>query len=284
LLCLASLKGSPGVTTLGVAVAARWPEPWQRVLVEADPAGGDLAARYRLPVTPGLVSLAAAARRSTNPDVVSEHVQALPGGLPVVVGPTRSDQARAALAAITGADGRAGVWGSFTGRSDAVAVVDCGRLDPDSPVRGVIAAADQLLILSRPRADELAHAADLAATGSGGILAGPAHVRLLLVGHGYPPAEVEREVGLTVAGSIPWDPRTAAAVSGHATSRPRPRARLVRAATRLAAELAGDPRRMPPRHSDQPLRKGESDFGASLAGRAAAESPNGSSAARGSRP
>jgi hypothetical protein len=196
-----------------------------------------------------------------------------------VLGPTRADQARAALAAVTGADGRAGVWGSFTGRSDVVAVVDCGRLDPDSPVRGVIAAADQLLVLARPRADELAHAADLAAMSD--VLAGPAHARLLLVGHGYLPAEVEREVGLTVDGSIPWDPRTAAAVSGHATSRPRRRARLVRAATRLAAELAGDPRRMTRDRGNDPSA---GDEPVSLpAGWPAPVSPNGG-ASRWSRP
>jgi MinD-like ATPase involved in chromosome partitioning or flagellar assembly len=249
LLCLASLKGSPGVTTSCVALAACWPQPWQRLLVEADPAGGDLAARYRLPVTPGLVSLAAAARRSTDPAVIDAHVHLLAGGLPVAVGPTRADQARAALAAITGADGHAGVLGSFTGRGDVVAVVDCGRLDPDTPLRGVIAAADQLLIAARPHADALAHVADLVAAGSASILAevlgGAARTRLLLVGDGYPASEVEREVGLTVAGTLPWDPRTAAAVSGHATRTPRARAGLVRAATRLAANLAGDPRRLP---------------------------------------
>ena len=139
LLCLASIKGSPGVTTTALALAACWPASWRRVLVEADPAGGDLAARYGLPLTPGLVSLAAAARRSTDPELVWEHAQELPGGLPVVAGPTRADQAHAALAAVCGADGRAGVLGAFTGRGDVVAVVDCGRLDRDPVTSGVIA-------------------------------------------------------------------------------------------------------------------------------------------------
>lgn len=216
-------------------------------MVEADPAGGDLAARYRLPVAPGLISLAAAARRSTDVELVGEHAQILDGSLPVVVGPTRADQARAALAAITGADGRAGILGSYAGRDDVVAVVDCGRLDPDGPTGPVIAGADQLLLVARPRADELAHVADqIPAAGYGA-----ARTRLLLVGPGYPAAEVAREVGLSVAGTVPWDPRTAAAVSGQGARTPRPRAALVRTATRLASELAGDPRRIRSGPADQ---------------------------------
>lgn len=249
LLCLASLKGSPGVTTLALVLAARWPEPWRRVLVEADPAGGDLAARYGLPLTPGLVSLAATARNGTEADIIGEHVQLLAGGLPVVIGPTRADQARAALAAIVGADGQAGVLGLFAGRGDVVAVVDCGRLAPDTPLGGVIAVADRLVIVARPYVDQLARVAGLAAT----VATGGVRTRLLLVGVGYPPREVEREVGLAVLGTVPWDPRTAAAVSGHAARAPRPRAGLVRAATRLAAELADDLGRVPPdRASETP--------------------------------
>jgi MinD-like ATPase involved in chromosome partitioning or flagellar assembly len=240
LLCLASVKGSPGVTTAALGLAARWPASWRRVLVEADPAGGDLAARYGLLLTPGLVSLAAAARRSTDPDLVWDHAQELPGGLPLVAGPTRSDQAHAALAAVCGADGHAGVLGGFTGREDVVAIVDCGRLDPDSPIPQVIEAADQLLLVARPRADELAHLAARAEQ----IAAGAAHTRLLLMGSGYPAAEVAREVGLAVLASVPNDPRTAAALAGHAASRPRARSPLARVAARIAAELAADPRRL----------------------------------------
>lgn len=240
LLCLASVKGSPGVTTTALALAARWPGSWRRVLIEADPAGGDLAARYGLALTPGLVSLAAAARHSIDPDLVFEHAQQLPGGLLVVAGPVRADQAHAALAAVCGADGHAGVLGGFTGRGGVVAIVDCGRLDRDPVTAGVIAAADQLLLLARPHADQLAHLAARAAQ----VAAGPARTRLLLVGPGYPAGEVTGEVGLAVLAHVPHDPRTAAALSGRAARRPRPRARLARAATRIAAELAVDPRRL----------------------------------------
>jgi MinD-like ATPase involved in chromosome partitioning or flagellar assembly len=61
LLAVCSLKGSPGVTTLATALGARWPAGETPILVEADPAGGDLMARFRLNDAPGLVTLAVAA-------------------------------------------------------------------------------------------------------------------------------------------------------------------------------------------------------------------------------
>ncbi len=54
---LASVKGSPGVTTAALAMAARWPAGRKVLLVEADPFGGDLAPRYGATVTGGLASL-----------------------------------------------------------------------------------------------------------------------------------------------------------------------------------------------------------------------------------
>src|SRR5436190_24003786 len=87
LVMVASVKGSPGVTTLGLALAATWPRP--ALLAELDPEGGDL--RYRLraadgerfSASPGLSTYAA--EIMDGPDVRA-HVQELPGGLPVLVG------------------------------------------------------------------------------------------------------------------------------------------------------------------------------------------------------
>ena len=95
LVAVLSVKGSPGVTTFAVALAARWPAPYRPVLVEADPSGGDLATRFSLNPTPGLLSLAAAARRSADPAMVWQHAQGLPGGLPLVAAPPDADRARA---------------------------------------------------------------------------------------------------------------------------------------------------------------------------------------------
>ncbi|MCP6330255.1 hypothetical protein NL460_29380, partial [Klebsiella pneumoniae] len=67
-----------------------------------DPAGGTLAASSGWPPEPSLVSPAAAARRSFDPDLVWEHCQELPGGAAVLAGPASGDQARSALGMLAG--------------------------------------------------------------------------------------------------------------------------------------------------------------------------------------
>ena len=63
LFCLCSAHGAPGVTTTALTLAGVWPKNRQCLLVEADPSGGVVAARFGLQDSPGLASLAAAARR-----------------------------------------------------------------------------------------------------------------------------------------------------------------------------------------------------------------------------
>ena len=64
LLPLCSVKGAPGVTTAACALGAVWPERRPTpIVVECDPAGGDLAARFGLEVTRGVVSLTVALER-----------------------------------------------------------------------------------------------------------------------------------------------------------------------------------------------------------------------------
>ena len=97
---LSSPKGSPGVTTLAVALASWWPRP--SIVIEADPAGGDLAARLALPEEPGLVSLAAAHRRrpitaSSKTTLLEPFVQETAAGIRAVVAPASPRQVVAAL-------------------------------------------------------------------------------------------------------------------------------------------------------------------------------------------
>ncbi|MHB8341736.1 MAG: hypothetical protein ACYDB7_11270, partial [Mycobacteriales bacterium] len=63
---LASAKGAPGASTTALALALVWPRPI--LLVECDPAGGDLLAGYLAGADPpggGLLGLALAARHTT---------------------------------------------------------------------------------------------------------------------------------------------------------------------------------------------------------------------------
>src|SRR5260221_13270976 len=68
LIAQASVKGSPGVTTTCFALAAAWPAQ-RRLVIEADPAGGDLGPWLGLPPAPGLTRLAAAARADPTSDL-----------------------------------------------------------------------------------------------------------------------------------------------------------------------------------------------------------------------
>ncbi len=233
LIAFGSLKASPGVTTTVLAVAATWPGE-ARLVVECDPAGGDLAARFRLAETPGLVSLAAASRRDRGPELLWAHTQALPGGLPVVVGPAGADQARAALGVLT-APG-AGLLIRSHQPEGSVVLADCGRVDPDSPAAPLLRAAHLVLLVARPRLSEVAHlAARIDA-----LRATVAALGLVLVDDGfYPPREIAEALEVPVVGVLPKDPRGAAVLSnqvGH--RRGVARLPLLRAAGDLAGRLA----------------------------------------------
>lgn len=214
LVTVLSVKGSPGVTTFSIALAARWPTPARTLLVETDPSGGDVGTRFSLPSTPGLVSLAAAARRSNDPAMVWQHAHALPGGLPVVTAPPDADRARAALSALTpDIATRAGVLRAAANAPDTVVIADCGRIDTGSPALEIARTADALILLTHAHADDLAHLARrLPVLGRWT----PQPV-MLLVGEGYSVADVARELGVPPLGRVPDDPRGAAVLCGRPT-------------------------------------------------------------------
>ncbi|MBK0868720.1 chromosome partitioning protein [Saccharopolyspora sp. HNM0986] len=227
---LCSVKGSPGVTTAALAMAARWPDG-DPVVVEADPAGGDLTARFRLPATPGVVSLAAAARRQSSAELLAEHCQRLPGGLRVVVGPVAAEQARAALGVLTTRGLRA--LRAAARSPESAVLVDVGRLDAASPALPLVRGADALMVMTRPRADELSHVATLLES----VSTWTRTPGLVLIGDGYSRAEVERELGVPVMASLPDDPQGAAVLCGQPRGRTPDRSALGRTAARLGRTL-----------------------------------------------
>lgn len=234
LLTVGSVKGSPGATTAAVALAARWPTADAPVVVECDPAGGDLLARFGLEPYPGLVSLAAAGRRTSEPGLLWQHTQRLPGGLPVVVGAMGAEQAKAALGALTVPGAAAVLRAAGTAGQRVVAIADCGRVDAGSAAVPVIRAADALVLLARPRPDELAHLAALLPTIRGWC----GTVWLVLVGDGYRPPDVTRELGVPVIGTLPHDPAGAAVLAGRPGGRRGPaRSALGQAAAGLATAI-----------------------------------------------
>ena len=208
LVVLASLKNSPGVTTTTLALGAVWP-PERRVLVaELDPAGGDVAGRFRLPGEPGLLALGAAARRHDPAQRVWQFCQHLPGGLAVLTAPHTGEQARRAMATPGLVDAFAAI--------DADVLADCGRLDPTSQALDVARRADVVLLLARPVSTELKRLAEPLP----GLHELRSRVAVVLIGKGnYPPGEVSSALGVEVLGSLPFDPHGAAILGGSPTTK-----------------------------------------------------------------
>ncbi|MFN0280720.1 MAG: hypothetical protein ACKVZ6_01970 [Kineosporiaceae bacterium] len=154
LVAVASAKGSPGVTTLAVALAGVLPGPV--LLADLDPAGSDVWLRYRdragHPLDPdrGLLSLAAAAHRGTLD--LGQHVQVLAGGLPVLLGLSSPEQAVGLGAAWPHIDvALGGVAGTV--------VADCGRFTGAATpgVAPFVRTADAVVLVARGDAASLAH-------------------------------------------------------------------------------------------------------------------------------
>ena len=237
LIALASLKSSPGVTTAALALAAMWQGSEKVVVVEADPAGGDLAARFGLQPSPGLVSLSAAARRDHGVKVAFDHAQELPGGLSVIAAPAASEQSAAAAELLTG-DGMP-LWANLAADEEVVVVLDCGRLDSASNSRGLLAAADIALLVARPRLDEcdrLAKALDALAIRAE---ATGTELGLVLSGPGFERGQVEASMRMRVWAHLPHDPKAAAVLAGEpGKTRRLASLALPKTARTLAGELA----------------------------------------------
>ena len=209
LIAIASFSGSPGVTTAALSIAACWPAAADPLLAEADPSGGDLQAWFGLPDTPGMVSLAAAARRGSSPDLLVGHAARLPGGLQALPGPVGASQAYAAATQLAAVGYEPVTAAAAAGQ---VIVADCGRLTPGTPVTPLLDAADLLLVVTASDAAALAHVH--ARLGALANLAGQSE--LLLSGRPgpYPAAEISDTLGVTVEGRLPWDPAGAGLLRG----------------------------------------------------------------------
>lgn len=219
---LGSARSAPGVTTLAVAVTA-WLE--RGVLVEVDPDGGVLAARYRLGREPGLVTLAAA----RGDESILDHAQRLPGGVPAVVAP----ESAARVDHVWRTAGAALVRRLADDAADLV--VDAGRLRPSSPVAALVPHAAVVAVVSRPNAADLLAAADrVRALRQLNESAG-----IVLVGDGpYSARDVTEELECEVLGTVAHDPRAAEALANGGPRRMLARSPLLRTARTIAEEVA----------------------------------------------
>jgi MinD-like ATPase involved in chromosome partitioning or flagellar assembly len=144
-------KGGPGVTTLAVGLASAWAAAGRGVLlVDLDPAGGDVAAHLSVGEIRGrgvAAVLAAGAGRVESRAVLAEAIQ-VAGNLWVLVGLPRPDVAGLLRPPVAAAVARA------AGQMDGVdvVVVDAGRLLPGSVAAGVLALPGAVGVLAA-RAD-----------------------------------------------------------------------------------------------------------------------------------
>jgi MinD-like ATPase involved in chromosome partitioning or flagellar assembly len=233
LVAIAAGKDTRGVTTTALALAAVWPSSHPVLLAECDPSGGSLAARFGLPTTPGVVSLASAGRHQLSPGDVGRHTQLLPnGGLRVLVGFVRAEQAHAL--------GR--LWSTLAAtlaQLDGDVIADCGRLGPDSPTSPILQHADLVVLVCDPTREGILHLQGrIEALANQGITPG-----VVLLGETpYSAAEVR---GLLAAGGhgqvvgvLASDPAAAALLAGHAgRARNLARSLLIRSARELAGHL-----------------------------------------------
>lgn len=155
LVAFASAKGSPGVTTTALAVAAFWPR--EVLLVDADPAGGDVGIRMSgasgapLDLDRGLVSLAAAGRKGLTADQLRDHAQQLSGGLDVLVGLRGPEQAA----------GLDGFWPALARVAAALpgvdVLVDVGRLGADPAGLPLLHSASLVVLTGTPGVSQVVH-------------------------------------------------------------------------------------------------------------------------------
>jgi len=146
-----SVRGAPGATTLALALSLELAGRSRQVLLmEADPAGGVLAARLGIPISPGLVDITAAAHHRAIIEVAEHNVQQLTLTLCVLPSPSSARQASAALDALV--PDLAPLLTETTGD----VVVDVGRLLAGSPSTRLADTADVVVLVVRPVVSELA--------------------------------------------------------------------------------------------------------------------------------
>jgi hypothetical protein len=234
LIALASVKGSPGVTTAATALAANWPEGRRVLLVEADPFGGDLAPRYAVAPTGGLSSLFAAARRTLQPGDVWDHVDHLPGGLPVLFGLGGMHQAVA----------NENAWpivAHALGALDADVVIDVGRLLPSlgGGVREVLGRADALVVFCPSTLEAIVHLREALPS----LTAELQGRSLFLAPTGAPQFsadDIGRTLAIEVLPPMPDDPGAAAALANRRSVKRLERTRLLRWAADTLGALGID--------------------------------------------
>lgn len=226
LIAVTSTKGSAGVTTFAVVLAAVWPGDDAPIVVETDCAGGDLGAWHWLPDSPGVATLATQSR--TGSVTLDAHLTRLPCGVDAALAPAGRHPATVAVGLLMEAD--PALWAK-----ERPTIADVGRLEPGAPSAAVVERADVVLVLARGDEGSLLRLADA------DLPAGATRL-VLVAGSRYTHAEITDRTGLQVAAELPWDGRAADVAAGRRKrSRGWTRRGLPAAARALAVSVATPP-------------------------------------------
>ena len=208
ILAVTSVKGSPGVTTLSVALSAAWPtsDDSPVLLIEADPDGGVIGPRHHLRAEPSLASYMADARRGFDPAIAAANSQEVVAGVRSLIGPVDPAICERSLS-----------WGAsvlaegLKARPHLPVVIDLGRLHPISPAMPLAQGADETLLVLRPSLEQAAIAVHrVSAFHDLGC-----RLSLLCVGVGPDdPGDVAHALGLGLAGVIPDTPNAHEVLAG----------------------------------------------------------------------
>lgn len=149
-----SLRGAPGATALAMGLGAAWPATTgrPRVVIEADPDGGVLAARFEeLRADKTIADAAVALRRDLDVARLLEASRPVWGGLPVVPAHPSAEQTSSVL---VNAGERLAV--GLASAADLDAIVDVGRITARSAALPLARRAVATLLVSRTRFEDVA--------------------------------------------------------------------------------------------------------------------------------
>jgi len=202
---VASWKGSPGVTTVSALLAAHWGGYGdRRIIMEVDPSGGTLAARWSsahgLTWDPGLLDLSSI-RRDLDHDVLDQVSQAVGDGISVISAPPGTRQISRGIERMGDRIRRLGEL------EDVVVFADLGRLTASSPVLGVARSSVLTLMVCRTSLEQIQGLVPIAAE----LKSVGCRLGLVAVDSGpYQPEEAADVAGIELIGVIPHAPKSAA--------------------------------------------------------------------------
>ncbi|MFI7245205.1 MinD/ParA family protein [Streptomyces qinglanensis] len=235
LIALGAIAGAPGVTTSALALAAAWPQGAdggvRPVVVEAGVWGGDLAARFSLPHSPGLLDVAAVVGQPQPGSLLGAATE-LPVGVRAVLAPSGRGPCTEAVR-LLGGDGGARVLRGEEKDYGSI-LLDLGRLTIET--QKLARAADEVLLVARGGAEALAHvyaqASDLAQ--------GAGRLTLCVLGQcPYAPSEVSAALEIENVAPLPWDAKSADVLGGTRHGRLKPEGLRTSSLLRAARQLAG---------------------------------------------